>query len=80
MHKNGSRETFPERLRRLRKRKKIRQSVLSELCGLSPSMVCKYENGDRTPSVETVTAIADYFEVSLDYLLCREGWEGGGHR
>lgn len=64
-------DDFPGRLRRLRERNRLKQYRLSELCGLSSDMVRKYESGDVKPSVEALKAIADYFEVSTDYLLGR---------
>ncbi len=64
-------DDFPGRLRRLRERNRLKQYRLSELCGLSSDMVRKYESGDVKPSVEALKAIADYFEVSTDFLLGR---------
>lgn len=59
------------RLRRLRERNRLKQYRLSELCGLSSDMVRKYETGKVRPSVEALEAVADYFEVSTDYMLGR---------
>ncbi len=64
-------DDFPGRLRRLRERNRLKQYRLSELCGLSSDMVRKYESGDVKPSVEALKAIADYFDVSTDFLLGR---------
>ena len=44
---------------------------MSELCGLGRSAVRRYERGERVPSVEALIALADYYEVSLDYLTGR---------
>ena len=64
---------FPESLRRLREEKKPVKSMVtvSELCGLGRSAVRRYERGERVPSVEALIALADYYEVSLDYLTGR---------
>ena len=64
---------FPERLRRLREeRRPVRSMVaVSELCGLEKSAVRRYERGERTPNMEALIALADYYEVSLDYLTGR---------
>ena len=62
---------FPQRLRRLRERKRVSRRVLSELCGLSKNMVMRYERGERVPSLEDAAALADFFSVSLDYLSGR---------
>lgn len=60
---------FPERLRRLRERQRRKQYVVSELCGLNRSTIRRYERGERDPGLKELISIADYFEVSLDYLV-----------
>ena len=64
---------FPARLRKLREAQKPVKSmaVVSELCGLERGAVRRYERGERLPSVEALIALADYYEVSIDYLLGR---------
>lgn len=64
---------FPERLRRLREERRPVRSMatVSELCGLEKSAVRRYERGERTPSMDALIALADYYEVSLDYLTGR---------
>jgi len=59
---------FPERLRRLRERKRMNRKVLGELCGLSKCAISRYERGVRVPDINTAMKIADVFDVSLDYL------------
>ena len=65
-------ERFPERLRRLRERRRISQRVLSELCGLSKNMISVYERGEVEPTASVLEVLADCFDVSVDYLLGRE--------
>ena len=65
-------ETFAERLQWMRERRGISRYVLSELCGLSKNMIARYERGERKPNAEALCALADFFEVSVDYLLCRQ--------
>lgn len=61
---------FGERLRRLRKERDITQGQLAEVIGVVPSAVGKYERIPQSyPSVEALIKIADYFNVSIDYLL-----------
>lgn len=62
-----------ERLRRLREEKKPIKSmaVVAELCGLEKGAVGRYERGECIPGMEALVALADYYEVSLDYLIGR---------
>lgn len=46
-------------------------ATVSELCGLPHSAVRRYERGESKPSMEALIALADYYEVSLDYLTGR---------
>ena len=64
-------EGFPERLRQLRKSQHISQRTLSELCGLSKNAVARYESGERTPTMPTLEALADFFGVTMDDLAGR---------
>lgn len=43
--------------------------VLSELCGLSKNTLVRYARGEREPSAESLRRIADYFGVTVDFLL-----------
>ena len=61
--------TFPDRLRRLRERHQ-----LSELCGLNRNTIKRYEMGTQKPSMDALISIADYFGVSIDYLLGRSDY------
>lgn len=61
---------FGERLRKLRKDSDLTQGQLATQIGVVPSAVGKYERLEASyPSIETLIKIADYFNVSLDYLL-----------
>lgn len=70
MNQNEKSE-FPARLRKLREERRQSRVVVSELCGLDRGAVRCYERGERIPSMEALIALADYFEVSLDYLTGR---------
>lgn len=65
-------ETFPQRLEKLREHRQIKRVVLSELCGLSRNAIGKYERGEQMPTLENAMRIADFFDVSLDYLIGHE--------
>jgi transcriptional regulator with XRE-family HTH domain len=61
---------FGDRLRRLRKDRDITQGQLAEVIGVVPSAVGKYERIPQSyPSVDALIKIADFFDVSIDYLL-----------
>ena len=62
---------FRQRLRNLREKQRKKQYIVSELCGLNRSTIRRYERGEMGPSVEALISIADYFEVSIDYLIGR---------
>ena len=62
---------FRQRLQLLRERKRISRIVLSELCGLHPDAVRRYERGESQPTKDALIAIADFFGVSIDYLVGR---------
>lgn len=63
---------FPKRLRALREKRHKSRRVVSELCGLPTNAISKYERGETFPTVWALILIADYFDVSIDYLLGRE--------
>ena len=60
--------SFPNILRNLRKRDNINQLELARAIGVSRSAIGMYESGKREPDFETMESIADYFNVSMDYL------------
>ncbi len=61
---------FGERLRKLRRDYNVTQTTLAEHIGVVPSAVGKYERLPNSyPSVDALIKIADYFNVSIDYLL-----------
>ena len=59
------------RLKELRKKAKISQIKLQMDTGIEQALISKYENGKRVPPTETLVVLADYFNVSVDYILCR---------
>lgn len=60
-------------IRKLRIEKGITQSDLSNYLGLTPKMISFYELGERFPPHDIIVKLADYFDVSADYLLGRSG-------
>ena len=59
------------RLKELRKSKKISQLKLALDLGLNQNSISRYENNEREADYKTLVALADYFNVSIDYLLER---------
>ncbi len=60
-----------EALRRIRKQKKITQVQAARAAGVSEAMYQFYEYGKNEPTASVLIALADYFDVSLDYLVGR---------
>ncbi|EOU3548652.1 helix-turn-helix domain-containing protein [Listeria monocytogenes] len=63
---------FSIRLAELRKKKSFSQYKLAEELGFSRGQIANYEQGTREPDYQTLLKIADFFNVSTDYLLGRE--------
>lgn len=59
------------RLKKLRKTKNISQLKLAMDLGMNQNSISRYETGERQADYETLIAFADYFNVSIDYLLGR---------
>lgn len=62
---------FSNRLKELRQNHKVPQKDLADLLGVSTRAWRFYESGDREPNIAGLIALADYFDVSLDYLVGR---------
>lgn len=58
-----------ERLRELRLKRGMTQTQVGDLIGVSCVTIGRYEAGEREPSNAKIAALADYFGVSVDYLL-----------
>lgn len=59
------------RLKELRKQKGISQLKLAMDLSVNQNTISRYETGDRQADYEMLIKIADYFDVSIDYLLKR---------
>ena len=59
------------RLKELRKSKRLSQTRLAMELNMNQNTICRYETGAREADYETLVKIADYFDVSIDYLLYR---------
>jgi len=59
------------RLKEIRKRKKLTQVKVAMDLNMSQNTVSRYENGEREPGVTELIKFADYYGVSVDYILNR---------
>lgn len=61
--------TIAERIKGLRKKAGLTQQELGDRFGVAKSTICQYENGNSTPNDDIKIAMANYFNVSMDYLM-----------
>lgn len=62
---------FKYNLRKLREEHNYSQTELGKLLNISNVTISQYESGVRNPDMETLSRIADFFDVSADYLMGR---------
>ena len=62
---------FQERLIEQRKLNKLTQRQLADYLQIAQPSYIRYENGSSEPNLENLVKLADYFDVSVDYLLGR---------
>lgn len=65
---------FGKILNELREERFIPKRDLANAVHISRQQIKAYEDGDSVPNIETLLALADYFEVSADYLLGRDNY------
>ena len=58
-------------LKVLRKSKGYTQIAVQMKTGIEQALLSKFENGERVPPTETLIRLADFYNVSIDYILCR---------
>lgn len=63
---------FSERLKDLRIENGLSQDQLAKQTGLTHTAIGLWELNKRTPNLDAVIALADYFNVKLDYIAGRE--------
>ena len=63
---------FVERFKLLRKQHNLTQKQLAKNLGMVERNIRSYEINEKLPSLESIVKIADYFDVSLDYLTGRK--------
>ena len=65
-----------ERVLALRKEKMLKQEEAADLLEVSLSSYCRYERGEREPDASTLCRFADFYGVTLDYLVGRSDERG----
>ena len=60
---------FAERLKKLRESKGYSQKELGSLSGVDASLISRYEQGERTPTIDNLTSLAKALGTTTDYLL-----------
>lgn len=58
-------------LKSLRKQRNLTQLAVQMQTGIEQALLSKFENGTRIPPTETLIVLADFYNVSIDYILCR---------
>ena len=58
-------------LRKLRKENNLTQVALQMQTGIEQAILSKFENGECIPPTESLIILADFYNVSIDYILCR---------
>ena len=58
-------------LKKLRENKKMTQIAVQMATGIEQALLSKFENGERVPPTETLIRLADFYNVSMDYIMCR---------
>ena len=64
-------KVFAERLKQLRNSKGLTLKQLGDAIGSTKATIGNLENSNKQPSLAMLCALADYFDVSLDYLVGR---------
>lgn len=60
---------FGTRLKQLRKENKVTQTDIAEVLNTTKSTVSRYEGNSIEPNLDTLNKLAEYFDVSIDYLM-----------
>lgn len=66
-------ETFPEKLKTARTEAGYTQKQVEAITGIKQSTLASYENGRTQPDIETLGKLADFYNVSIDWLVGTKG-------
>lgn len=64
-------DVMRNRLKELRRGRGYTQISLQMQTGIEQALLSKFENGERIPPTETLVRLAEFYNVSIDYILCR---------
>lgn len=64
-------DIMQNRLKELRTSRGYTQISLQMQTGIEQALLSKFENGERVPPTETLLRLAEFYDVSIDYILCR---------
>ena len=64
-------DVMKNRLKELRKERKLTQVALQVQTGIEQALLSKFENDERIPPTETLLVLAEFYGVSIDYILYR---------
>ena len=64
------------RLKELRAEKGATQKEVAEVICCSPLVYSRYEREEREPDIDTLCRLADFFGVTVDYIVCRTNKRG----
>lgn len=73
-----SEKVFGERVRQLREAQNLSQKTLGEVIDVSYAQISDIERGRRFTTIQNIAAMADFFNVSIDYLVGRTDNPKGG--
>ena len=69
MEPNNTAKEIGYRLKEARKKKKLKQIEVAKMLGIHNTTLARYEAGSRHPDYDTITKLADLYDVTTDYLL-----------
>ena len=66
-------EAFADKIKSARNKTGFTQREVSRETGIAPSNIAKYETGKLEPDLEKLGILADFYEISVDWLLGTKG-------
>ena len=76
LHVNRNRNEFSRIYLKLRQERGLKQSDVALSIGVTSALIRTYEYGKSEPRMSTLIALADFYDLSLDELVCRKAEHG----